>query len=207
MPSAIVSLYVHVFVYVCVSFCAYVCSRNYRQARTRTQCHLHSLCVTWAFILFASGARTELKFYEFLWALCSSLKRSPHMWPHFPLSCPLAVVKCCRQLTRATKKHNPKTITNIPLRHIRVVFRVREHLSLYPSYFLSICLSHSFPSSVIKVCITFYCSLKRSLCRIRGTCTHMLPLPIPTPRSCCWSRQAFIGAALGHSGCQVYRIK
>lgn len=99
-----------------------------------------------------------------------------------PLLLPLLiVVKCCRQLTRATKKHNPKTITNIPLRHICVVFQVRRQLSLYPSHFLSICLSHSFPASVIKVCITFYCSLKRSLCRIRGTCTHMLPFPCLPP--------------------------
>lgn len=66
MPSAIVSLCVNVCVCVCVYLCAYVCSRNYRQARARTQCHLHSLCVTWAFILFACAARTELKFYEFL---------------------------------------------------------------------------------------------------------------------------------------------
>lgn len=62
MPSAIVSLCVN----VCVYLCAYVYSRNYRQARARTQCHLHILCVTWAFILFACAASAELKFYEFL---------------------------------------------------------------------------------------------------------------------------------------------
>lgn len=129
--------------------------------------------------------------------------------PPFPLllSWHHSTAHCCQVLQAAdtgNKKHNPKTITNIPLRHIRAV-------PLHFSRLLSICLSHSFSSAVIKVCITFYCSLKRSLCRIRGTCTHMVPSPVPLPPDA--AADADLdglhrgGAALGHSGCQVYRIK
>lgn len=95
---------------------------------------------------------------------------------------PRHTAHCCQVLQAADWGRNKTKNKN---RHI-----TRRQLQTFPSAAFGFCFcfplapplpasgSASSPShAVIKVCITFYCSLKRFLCTIRRACTHMVPLP------------------------------